>query len=421
MFNYCLNTKIFVLTSAMVALLVLTTVIQIPASYAQMVKTKVNILTSAGLNPEIAASGNNVFVVWHSLASDGGDDIFFKASTDNGVSFGGTVLLGHVGPGQVIIPQPKIAASGNNILVVWHNSGEIYGRKSVDAGARFIPGLKDPPLNLSNNPAYSSMPDLAVYEQRSHGISTIWWYLAWNDEATVGNNDITFKVFNNSGRGSSFNLSLGLTVGPARTHAVDGLSFPQVAAADGKVYVAWPIDAGNAYMVLKKSANYLGSTFPFTNTITLDTHFPVVNSLLLDVAGSNVYAVWEIISGSPSQLDIFFKRSPDWGVSFEPTKNLSNDPKDSSDPYMAASSNVVDVVWTQTLGNGIDEDIYEDASRTWGSSFLAPTSTPSISPTATESAVAKVPGCYYLVWRPLDGSLLFQGYCVVSPYKFPLR
>jgi hypothetical protein len=127
---------------------------------------------------QIAASGNNVYVVWRepptpqSMANEG--DIFFRRSTDGGKNFDSPENLSN-NPGHSEMPQ--IAASGNNVYVVWQDStpgnAEIFFRRSTDKGNNF-----DSTKNLSNNPEDSFDPQL-----RTSGNKV---YVVWRDFSTAG-------------------------------------------------------------------------------------------------------------------------------------------------------------------------------------------------------------------------------------------
>jgi hypothetical protein len=66
----------------------------------------------------MAASENNVYVVWQDN-STGNDEIYFRHSTDNGQEFGDTVNLSKdIGQSE----SPQLAASENNVYVVWQDN-----------------------------------------------------------------------------------------------------------------------------------------------------------------------------------------------------------------------------------------------------------------------------------------------------------
>ena len=79
--------------------------------------------------PQIATSGNNVYVVWQGSATGNGD-IYFRASRNSGMTFGNTINLSHdIGTSS----SPQIAADRNNVYVIWVNNtpanSEIYFKR----------------------------------------------------------------------------------------------------------------------------------------------------------------------------------------------------------------------------------------------------------------------------------------------------
>src|SRR6266581_9172394 len=66
---------------------------------------------------QVATSGNKVYVVWDSNKTSTLKEILFRASTDNGKSFSDKINLSHSPKG--LSELANIAASGNNVFVVW--------------------------------------------------------------------------------------------------------------------------------------------------------------------------------------------------------------------------------------------------------------------------------------------------------------
>jgi hypothetical protein len=96
----------------------------------------------------MATSRNNVYITWWSNKS-GDWEVFFKASTDGGKTFGPKINLSN--SKGVVSNNAEIAASGNNVYVSWweranQRSNEPVMRVSNDNGKTF--GDK---IMLSNN------------------------------------------------------------------------------------------------------------------------------------------------------------------------------------------------------------------------------------------------------------------------------
>jgi hypothetical protein len=91
----------------------------------------------------IATSDNNVYVTWWTNKT-GNDEIMFRASTDNGVTFGDKMNLSNTT--EADSDDAEIAASGNSVYVTWwernDTSDEPVARVSNDNGATFGPLLR---------------------------------------------------------------------------------------------------------------------------------------------------------------------------------------------------------------------------------------------------------------------------------------
>jgi len=120
-------------------------------------------------------------------------------------------------------------------------------------------------------------------------------------------------------------------------------------------------------------------------------------------SGNKVYVVWE-------DGDIFFKRSTDKGATFGPTKNLSNDPSFNADPRMAASGNSVYVVWAG-LGPSGDQDVFSVASTDGGKNFGSPINLSNNPRTSESPKIAASGGNVYVAWAdesPGNFEVLFK-------------
>ena len=87
----------------------------------------------------IATSGNYVYVVWPSNKTTSDFEIMFRASTDNGKTFGPKINLSN--STGIDSERPEINAAGNNVYVSWwernSTSNEPVLRISTDNGKSF--------------------------------------------------------------------------------------------------------------------------------------------------------------------------------------------------------------------------------------------------------------------------------------------
>ena len=117
--------------------------------------------TGNSSNPQIAASGNNVYVTWYD-DTPGNSDIFFAVSNNNGISFGTPINLSNNTGGS---SSPQIAAIGNNVYVTWEDdtpgNSDIFFAASNNNGTSF-----GTPINLSNNTGGSFNPQIAASGQQ---------------------------------------------------------------------------------------------------------------------------------------------------------------------------------------------------------------------------------------------------------------
>ena len=109
------------------------------------------------LDPAVATSGDNVYVVWYDN-TPGSFEIFTGGLRMVELNFGITENLSN---NAGFSAARAVAASGNNVYVVWHDDTpgnfEILYKKSTDGGANF-----GATVNLSNNAGGSSNADIAV-------------------------------------------------------------------------------------------------------------------------------------------------------------------------------------------------------------------------------------------------------------------
>jgi hypothetical protein len=102
----------------------------------------------------MATSGDNVYIAWPSNKTGNNSEVMFRASTDNGATFGNKTNLSNSKGAESVDVQ--IAASGDNVDVSWWErnqtaTNEPVMRVSDDNGESFGPVLK-----LASNGTISS-------------------------------------------------------------------------------------------------------------------------------------------------------------------------------------------------------------------------------------------------------------------------
>jgi hypothetical protein len=177
--------------------------------------------------PQIARSGNNVFILWHEFPdnfdpANPQPDVFLARSTDKGNTFKPRINLSN-SPTEFSGAE-DIAVSGTRVYVVWVEGGEIAFRRDRENDGVFSNKitLNDVALGSVNNPQIVASGNNV--------------YVVW-ETMVGGQTDIFFSRSTNGG--DSFKDTRAIT-----TNAGDSLA-PQIALlSDNQVLVAWRDDSG---------------------------------------------------------------------------------------------------------------------------------------------------------------------------------
>jgi hypothetical protein len=207
-------------------------------------------------SPAIVATGNNVDLVWQNGNFQGDESIIiYKRSTDGGVGFNIPLNLSF---GFKHSRFPDVAASGNNVYVIWHEAfpggdseytSEILYRRSTDGGASFEFTIS----NLSNNPGHSLVPAIAAMGNNV--------YVVWTD-TTSGNSEILYR--RSTDGGASFGNTMNLSNNPGQSLA------PAIAAMGNNVYVVWTDDTPGRWNIMYRRSTNGGVSFGGTVILTVN-------------------------------------------------------------------------------------------------------------------------------------------------------
>ena len=326
--------------------------------------------------PAIAVAGSAVYVVWAD-ARNGSGDIYFQRSQDGGASWLAADMRVDTDPiGAAHSGNPQIAAVGTSLCVVWEDtrgpSGGIYCNRSLDGGMTWL--AADVRLSGTLSPGGGEYPQLvmegsAVYVtwrhtryaidfNRSLDSGTTWlasevrlnapltgrdyagWpriaavgskvFVTWQDDRVVnGAPDI---YLNQSVDGGASWLPAELRLNTDAPGAAKSES-PEIAALGASVYVVWEdgrngaddvylnrsSDGGNAWLAsdLRVSTSAAGAFY---------ARDPVV-------AASETALIVAWNEGRSGLTDIFCNRSLDGGVTW-----LASDLRLDTDPAGAARS-----------------------------------------------------------------------------------
>jgi hypothetical protein len=260
---------------------------------------------------QITCYGNTVYAVWQDNRN-GADDIYFNYSTDSGVTWQSSDIRLDTGDtaGADNSIWPQIACSGNNVYVVWqdHRNGaavpDIYFNYSTDGGANWQ--SSDIRLDTGDTPGsnYSFYPQITCSGNNV--------YVVWQDSRN-GSEDIDDIYFNYSTNNGAIWQSSDIRLDTGDTAGANNSKYPQITCYGNNVYVVWQDERnGNDDIYFNYSID--GGADWQSSDIRLDigdtagasySGFPKVAS-----SETNVGAVW--VDSRNGNYDIYFNRAIPW-------------------------------------------------------------------------------------------------------------
>jgi hypothetical protein len=327
--------------------------------------------------PQIAVSGNNVYVVWNEGTLQGPFDVFFRRSTDSGENFDAIINLSHNSRDSCC---PSIATSGKLVHVVWDDDTPpgsndfftLYSR-STNTGSSF------------SEPRSLIMPPIDEALDAKVGASGDYVFVVWNGDTPGGDPDVYMRISKDGGK--NFGTTKNLSSDDADSGTVD------LKVTGNNVYVVWVNTVGedNHEIFFRKSTDK-GSSFSKVRNLSNDptqSFDPIVSAF-----GNQVYIVWEDEDDTGS--DVLFKRSTDAGATFKTTKNLSLNPSPSFGPSIARDGSNVQVAWTD--GYREESEILFRRSIDSGNHFDGRIDISNKLGTSLGSVIASAHGLVYITW-----------------------
>jgi hypothetical protein len=283
--------------------------------------------------PSVAVSGSVVHVVWTDYR-DGNREIYYKRSIDGGASWGADTRLTI---NTAWSEFPSVAVSGSSVHVVWSDSrdgnDEIYYKCSIDGGVSWGADTR-----LTNNPNSSDESSVAVSGSVVH--------VVWNDTRD-GNNEIYYK------RSTDGGVSWGTDT--RLTNNTSYSSYPSVAVSGSFVHVVWLDHRDGNDEIYYKLSNNTGVSWGTDTRLTNDTADSEYPSVA--VSGPVVHIVWHDYRNG--NTEIYYKRSTDAGVSWGTDTRLTNNTAYSGSPSVAVSGSIVHVLWYDYRDGNYSEIYYK--------------------------------------------------------------
>ena len=318
----------------------------------------------------VAASGNDVHVVCYD-DRDTNNEIYYKRSTDGGISWGSDIRLT---TNSADSKNPSVSVSGSVVHVVWEDGRdgnfEIYYKRSTDGGISW--GLD---TRLTTNSEVSFYPSVSVSGSVVH--------VVWRDTRD-GNYEIYYK--RSADGGITWDFDARLTSNSAVSY------LPSVSASGSVVHVVWYDNReGNDEIYYKRSADG-GITWGSDARLTSDpsvSGYPSVS-----VSGSVVHVVWR--DYRDGNFEIYYKRSTDGGVSWGSDTRLTSNSAVSDLPSVSVSGSVVHLVWRDDRDG--NQEIYYKRSIDGGISWSSDTRLTSNSSVKLYSSVSVSDSVVHVAW-----------------------
>ena len=272
----------------------------------------------------VASVGSYVYAVWDD-GRDGNWEIYFKRSTDNGLTWGPDTRLTNNASNSW---YPSVAAYGSYVYVVWQDdregNWEIYMLRNEKYGDS---GYWYSAVRLTNNPASSLRPSVAAYYRNVH--------VAWHDNRNE-NWEIYYK--RSTDNGLTWGSDTRLTNDPNVSE------YAYVAAYSNYVYVAWQDNRYENYDIFVKRSTNNGATW---TQLRLTSDASDQEWVSIAAYGYDVHVVWTDYRAE-GNTEIYYRRSIDSGVSYKPEVRLTSSAGESTCANVAVKGKTVYVVWEDT-------------------------------------------------------------------------
>ncbi len=245
--------------------------------------------TAESRHPSITVSAQTVHLVWHDNR-DGNYEIYYKRSTDGGMSWGADTRITINNAGSY---SPSVSVSAQAVHLVWYDNrgmqDEIYYKRSTDGG---ISWGADLPLTTDDG-FYSPVPCIAVKDQFVH--------VVWHD---FRDNDWEIYYKRSSNGGISWGPDTRLT------NEGGGSMWASVAVSESPefsgVHVVWHDSRNNGTEIYYKRSTDEGISWEADLRLTYDPYVSEFASVA--VSGSFVHVIW--CDGRNGNPEIYYKRNP---------------------------------------------------------------------------------------------------------------
>ena len=299
--------------------------------------------------PRIAAdSSGHLHLVWFTGES-GDENVFYKKSTNAGTSWSARTRLSY---SSGLSQDPDIAVDSSDALhVVWFDSGpgnyEIYHKKSADGGDSWSSSRR-----TTWTSTLSRYPALAIDAEDA-------LHLLW-EENVSGNFDIFYKKSTDGSATWSTAKRLTWTSGLSQ--------YPAIAAGPSNgLHLVWTDDTPGDFEIFYRRSTDGGAVWSTSQKLAWITYEATRPDIVSDPSGG-IHVVG--CDDGPGNREIFYKKSTNGGITWSLNKRLSWTADRSYPPAIFLdSSGALHVVWADLTPG--DMEIYYKKSTDGGVTWTA--------------------------------------------------
>jgi hypothetical protein len=296
---------------------------------------------SSGLT-SISVSGSVVHVTWRDLR-DGNQEIYYKRSTDGGVSWEQDIRLTYDDHDSY---NTSIAASGSIVNVVWTDNRdgntEIYYKRSIDGGISW-----EPDIRLTNAPSSSNLPSIGASGSHVH--------IIWDDYRDGSASEIYYK--HSIDGGSSWGEDTRLTYDAGNS------MIPNLSVSGSVVQIVWEDDRDGDYDIYYKRSEdggiNWGGDIRLSNNNLMRSQHPS-----LSVSGSIVHVIW--YDDRDGNFEVYYKRNPTGGFPVGINNELTSDHNQQISIYPNPACKTLNMVFNSATEGKLTFKIIDMTGRIQG-------------------------------------------------------
>ncbi len=267
--------------------------------------------TTLQYRADICSTESNVHVAWTDINEDGNSNIYYTSSSNSGSTWSVPEKLDNDGSSSIDYGV-TIASNGNQVVIAWVNSYDIYAIYSENGGDSW----SSPAIVSSSATGLNYMPEIAHNSDKFH--------IVWAD-TSYGES----VYYIQSSDGSEWTDAVTINNDPNAYYSYS----PVISSEGNNLYVAWTGngdydgDGSNDYDVIGAVSEDNGLTWN-TERVFIDTDTNY-NNLLPSLASGSGFTYVSYQYYSDGSYDYYFAYSQDdggsWSDSFEITDYNNDD------------------------------------------------------------------------------------------------